>query len=222
MNLLRELVILILGTVVYVLGLSFSIYERGFQKKLAARVLLGVFAGFTLAASIVEILVQVTQYDQLPSPIVVLVYAPIVEELMKFLTIYCLGFLLHGTISKFEMTRLSGGVGLGFGSMETLGRIISGATYTTILRRFVVTSPFHISSALLIGTGLTERKLVILLPAAIAFHTLSNLLAFSTVLVQGILSWATLSILYCFSEIGHTIDLRGWIKSRIRVFKLAK
>lgn len=207
MNFLGNLLILIAGTAAYFLGLGFSIYEKTFEKKLTAHVVLGIFAGFALVASVVEILVHITGYDQLPTLLVTLVYAPIVEELIKFLAIYYLGFLLQGAISKFEMIRLSGGLGLGFASMETLGHIVSGATYATIIRRLLVTSPLHITSALLIGVGLTEKKLLILLPVAIIFHSLSNRLAFSSVLLQGMFSWIALSILYCFSEIGFTMNL---------------
>lgn len=189
------------ATILYFIGLSFSIYEKTLQRSLSKFVLLGVFTGFALTANVVAILIEITRYDKLPILVVVGIYAPIVEEILKFLSIVCLGFLLQGMINKFEMIRLSGAIGLGFSSMETLQYIAGGIDYQVAISRLLVTTPLHIGSALLIGIGLTERKLLFLLPTAIAFHSLSNLLALSDCFIQGLLCWIILLFLYCFSEI---------------------
>lgn len=197
MYFLRETLLLIV-TISYSVILSFSMIDRRPYKRILAMVMLGIYCSF-LTILLVTMIQGLTHYDLFPQTLVALIFAPLVEEVMKFFTIFFLGLLLQGIISKFEMIRLGGAVGLGFGSLETLGYIIKGIDLSTTIKRFLATSPFHISSSFLISTSLTERKYW-LLPLAILFHSLSNYLASLNFLLQATLALSLFLFLYYFSE----------------------
>jgi len=199
-----KIFLILIGMGAYSLGLSFSIYQKRFQKRLLKNVLIGLITGFILTANVIVLILQIFHYDfylHLPFYFLSLVGAPILEELAKSVTIYYLGFILQGTVNKLETIRLSGGLGLGFGSMETLHYIIRGLGYNETIGRLLITVPFHISTALLIGLGLTKNKLILItIPLAIVLHSLFNHLAITNINLQMISAWIILFTSYFLSE----------------------
>jgi len=187
----------------YFFLLSFWVHERKLQKRLSGLVLLGIFIGSLLVSAFVTILIAVTHYDQF-FPYTVLLFAPVAEETSKLIGLLFVVFFfskLHMT--KSEIIRLGGGIGMGFGIFETFSYIVEGAGLQATVSRLMVSVPFHISSAMLIGFGfakgyVSEQILILLL--AIALHSLSNLLAVYNAFLQGIVFWILLSILLFFNS----------------------
>jgi len=190
--------LLLIVTVFYSVILSFSISERRLQKRTSGYVILGL--SFSLWTFIlVETVLALTRYDLSPLMLLILLFAPIVEETMKFLTIFFVGWFLQGSVAKYEMIRFGGAVGLGFSSLETFTYIARGIDLPTTIWRFVATSPLHISSCFLISTILTEKK-YLLLPAAILLHSFSNYLSTLNPLLQTLLGLSVFLSLYYLSE----------------------
>jgi RsiW-degrading membrane proteinase PrsW (M82 family) len=190
--------LLIIVTISYCVVLSSSILERRPQRRIFGIVSLGlIFSLFT--AEFVVIVIQLTRYDLFPPMLIGLLFAPVVEETMKLLTICCAGWFLQGTISKFEMIRLGGGIGLGFGSLETFQYITLGIDLRTVVMRFAATSPLHIGSCFLISTSLTERQYW-LFPMAILVHSFFNYLSTLVFLLQAALALGVFLFLYYLGE----------------------
>jgi RsiW-degrading membrane proteinase PrsW (M82 family) len=172
---LRE-ILLLLAAISYSIVLSFSIIDQRPQKRRSILVLLGFLFGFVMVATLVGAVVVATRYDLLPQPLFVLILAPIVEETMKYLTVFALASQFQGTGSRSEMIRIGGAVGLGFGVNETLGFILNGTNLATTVLRLFTAVPFHMVSGLILATAFTERKYLLLL-VAMALHSFTNYLA---------------------------------------------
>lgn len=194
----------LLASFAYFFWLSFSIHKMKMRKKLLVLVFFGFVSGVAFVSAFVIILVSTTHYNELPLEFYLLVCTPIAEELSKFLTILIGVYMLLKRIelSRCEAVRLGGGIGLGFGAFETFSYIIGGAKYEATIARLLVSVPFHISSAMLISSGLNPKRasLPITLALAIAFHSLSNFLALHNAFLQGAIFWVLLSIMYFLSE----------------------
>lgn len=196
----------LIAAIAYLLGLSFSVYEIKIRKRLLAFMILGIIIGGIFVTAVVTLLIETTHYNTPPSPMSLFLFVPVVEELAKFLGILFLWLLLSKRVlvTKYEFVRSGGGVGLGFGVFETFSYIALGASYHATISRLLVSVPFHISSAMLVGFGLAEKKsktlLAISLIMAVALHSLSNSLAIYNALLQGIVFWILLATLFFLSD----------------------
>lgn len=56
----------LIATIVYLLGLSFSIYEIQIRKRLLAFVILGIVFGSIFVTAVVTLLIETTHYNILP------------------------------------------------------------------------------------------------------------------------------------------------------------
>ena len=146
-----------------------------FQRKRVGTIVLGFIFGFGVVSILVDLIIAVTRYNLAPLPLYTLAFAPITEELMKFVVISLLGFLVQGTLRNSDMVRIGGAVGLGFGVIEAFQYINGGANLYLSLLRLVTALPFHITSGLLIGAMLIQKKSW-LLYIAIVFHSFTNFL----------------------------------------------
>lgn len=207
-----NIALVLLAAISYLLGLSSSVCEKRISKKLLCVVSIGILSGICVSASIVTIIVLSTNYNIPPSPASLLVYVPIVEEFSKFIGVFLSLLFLQKRLQIYNLkiVRLGGGIGLGFGIFETFNYIVEGANVQATVQRLLVSVPFHISSAMLIGYGFTQWRInraVTMLLTAISFHALSNFLAIYDWLLQGIVFWILLLILYFFTEL-PTLEIR--------------
>lgn len=198
-------IITILVAIAYFCGLSSSIRKMKIPPKLLRAVSIGVIFGITVSVNIVIIIVSLTNYNNPQTFASLLLYVPIVEEISKFIGLLSCFLLLDRRLHfrSSEIIRMSSGIGLGFGIIETFGYIIEGASVQATTERLLVSVPFHIGSTMLIGFGFLQRKRlfqVITLILAIAFHSLSNVLAIYNMILQGITFWVLLLILYLLNE----------------------
>jgi len=193
------------GTIAYLVGLSFSIYERKIRKKLLLLVISGIVIGSIFSTAIVTLFIELAHYNTPPSATSLLLYAPVAEESAKFLGLFFFWLLLSKKVAanEFEVVRFAGGIGLGFGVFEAISYVVAGASFEATISRLLVSIPFHISSAMLISFGFAEKKsalVISLLMLAVVFHSLSNFLAVYNALLQGIVFWILLTVLYFLSE----------------------
>jgi len=197
---------LLIATIAYLLGLSFSIYEIKIRKRLLVFVILGIVIGSIFVTAVVTLLIEITHYNTPLSPMSLFLFVPVVEELAKFLGVLFLWLLSSKKVlvNKYEIVRFGGGVGLGFGVFETFSYIALGASYHATTSRLLVSVPFHISSTMVVGFGLAERKSKTLLASslimAVTLHSLSNFLAIYNALLQGIVFWILLATLFFLSD----------------------
>lgn len=206
MSMLLEEALLLLGTFAYLIILSFSVVEKRPQRRLLAIVLFGLAISLFPILLVGTVLV-LTRYDTAPLWMFTLLLAPIVEELMKFISIFFLARFLQGCVSKYELIRFGGAVGLGFSCIETLTYIGGGLNLPTTIWRLAATSPLHVSACFLTTTVLTERKYLLLL-AAILLHSFSNYLSKFAVPLQALLGLGAFFFIYYFSETDYR-ELRG-------------
>ena len=215
---LREILLLI-AAVSYSIVLSISIMDRRPQKRRFVLVLLGFLFGFVMVATLVGIIVVPTRYDLLPQPLFVLTLAPIVEETMKYLTVFALASRFQGTGSKSEMIRIGGAVGLGFGVFETLGFILNGTNLATTVLRLFTAVPFHMVSGLILATAFTERRYLLLLVAMVLHSFINYLAGLNPYLQAGVVFFAFI-ITYFPSEEDYNLyrnfaqRLRRFMKTR--------
>lgn len=191
---------MIAAALVYSLVLSYSIVDRGFIRKRSGWVAFGFIFGLGIVPLLTTILLLITRYDLAPFPVFTLVLAPVSEEIMKLIVILISGFIVQGSIRNSDMIRISGAVGLGFGLFEALGYVNAGASFNLSLLRLVTALPFHMTSGLLIGIALTERKVWIFF-FAILLHSITNLfVSVNAYFPEAIIVFSVFFLLYFLSE----------------------
>jgi hypothetical protein len=190
---------------IYFVFLSFSVHKKNISKELLIAVSIGITFGILLSISFVWIIVGVTNYNTPISPASSFLYSPIVEEISKILAIFSGVFICRKKwlVTNLELLRAAGGIGLGFGIFETFDYILQTAGFQATIERLLISVPFHMSSAILIAFGfifLKTKGALLMLVLAISFHTLSNFLAIFNPLLQGIIFWILLIVLYLSDE----------------------
>jgi RsiW-degrading membrane proteinase PrsW (M82 family) len=180
MDLTAEILSLIM-VIIYSLLFSFSFFQKNILKRFLKAVLLGLVIGI-FSGIIAFLLAKITHYSDPISFTNQLIYAPTIEECLKLA-----GILLFAAFAqkklKFgvsELMRFGAGVGLGFGAFETFAFIMSGDGVCATISRLLLAVPFHASTAVLLGYGVSQRsmKIALMLFASILSHILTNILAY--------------------------------------------
>ena len=200
--------------IIYLLFLMFSIKERQLSRNFLRPVLIGFFFASLVTFPLVSMIGGITSYNYPETFLSSFVLVPLVEESSKLLGIFLSFYLLKKFFkTNNQMTvRMGGGVGLSFGILEAFTYIFfSSANFMDILERILVSVPGHMSMAMFLALGLTQKSKV----SAISFislgyilHSLSNMLSFSNHLLQGIVFWSILiSLFLLLSKIPYTIEV---------------
>jgi RsiW-degrading membrane proteinase PrsW (M82 family) len=180
MDLTAEIISLLM-VIFYSLLFSFSFFQKNISKRFLKAVLLGLVIG-VFSGIIAYFLAQITHYSD---PILCpnqLLYVPVLEEFLKLTGI----LLFVASVQKklkfgvSELMRFGAGVGFGFGIFETFAFIMIGDGVWATIMRLLLAVPFHASTTVLLGYGISQRSVKIaflMLFASILAHILTNFLA---------------------------------------------
>lgn len=184
----------------------FSIKESQLSRNFLKPVLIGFFFASLVTFPLVSMIVGITSYNYPETVLSSFVLVPLVEESSKLLGIF-LGFFLLKKIFETNnqmIVRMGGGVGLGFGILEAFTYIFfSSASFMDIFERILVSIPGHMSMAMFLVLGLTQKSKttgISFIFVGYALHSLSNMLSFGSHLLQGIVFWCILIVLFLMEK----------------------